>query len=148
MQRIVKAIREAEAGEESKAPAGHVSSVHFVQHIKAHSGLKSSNPPSTEAASSKQNMHISRSSSEKVSSTVARDVDVPVVKSMPPPKQPQHNQQHQPQQQQQQESKDDTSLSLQSEGVEGIDWDTYPLPEQGKWQRRVDKKTGRVGTFP
>lgn len=25
-----------------------------------------------------------------------------------------------------------------------VDWDTYPLPEEGQWQRRRDKKSGRV----
>jgi hypothetical protein len=28
--------------------------------------------------------------------------------------------------------------------VEVIDWDTYPLPEDGIWERRYDKKTGKV----
>ena len=46
---------------------------------------------------------------------------------------------------------DDSMLSHKSSHLkphqpaeEQIDWDTYPLPEGGKWQRRVDKKTGRV----
>jgi hypothetical protein len=27
---------------------------------------------------------------------------------------------------------------------ETIDWDTYPLPEDGIWERRYDKRTGKV----
>lgn len=27
---------------------------------------------------------------------------------------------------------------------EAIDWDTYPLPEDGIWERRYDKRTGKV----
>ena len=27
---------------------------------------------------------------------------------------------------------------------EVIDWDTYPLPEDGIWERRYDKRTGKV----
>jgi hypothetical protein len=50
-------------------------------------------------------------------------------------------------------AEDDTALALKQRGQQqqreqqqegAVDWDTYPLPEEGKWQRRVDKKSGRV----
>lgn len=25
-----------------------------------------------------------------------------------------------------------------------VEWDTVPLPEEGRWERRIDKKTGKV----
>lgn len=32
--------------------------------------------------------------------------------------------------------------SIQSD--EDIDWDTFPLPDDGIWERRYDKKSGKV----
>ncbi len=34
--------------------------------------------------------------------------------------------------------------SLETPITEPIDWDTYPLPPDGFWEIRIDKKTGKV----
>lgn len=36
---------------------------------------------------------------------------------------------------------DSSKINLSNEP---IDWDQYPLPDDGFWERRIDKKTGKV----
>lgn len=49
-----------------------------------------------------------------------------------------------PQQSQQSQSQQPVRLSTDLSANEVIDWDQYPLPDDGFWERRIDKKSGKV----
>mmetsp|Transcript_15105 Transcript_15105/g.25053 ORF Transcript_15105/g.25053 Transcript_15105/m.25053 type:complete len:206 (+) Transcript_15105:294-911(+) len=121
IQRIIAAAEGSESGKASAAAPGYVSSALFVQYICSKSGL----------AGAETALFPTRAA-------LATDLPTPIASSRKESRPQAEGSGHT-----QQETKDDASASLKS-GSEEINWDTHPLPENGPWQRRVDKKTGRV----